>query len=291
MPLDFSQCHASFDIKPVWESSRSDKPFPIQPVPPQAPRRSSQPPQPCKNFWETGVKKPSVSKRLEESLEISTGQIGTSKSTLGSKLVGKTRKSRQTAKKAPESDDEYDPLAGFAFLTADEVLQGNERQHWQAAMDKEIKTLEEFGTWKLVDLPPGRKTIGCKWHLTRKVNADGSLGEYKARLVAKGYSQIEGVDYFETFAPVARIQSIRIILALANDLDLEVDQIDIKAAYLNGWMDEEIYMVQPLGYVNRRARRKACLLIRGLYGTKQAGNIWNKSLNGTMVKNLSLIHI
>jgi hypothetical protein len=183
-----------------------------------------------------------------------------------------------------DDEDGNDFFTGCAFLTVEEAMITDDWPHWQTAMDKEIRTLEEFGTWRLVDLPPGRKTIGCKWHLTRKVNADGSPGEYKARLVAKGYSQIEGVDYFETFAPVARIQSIRIILALANDLDLEVDQIDIKAAYLNGWMDEEIYMIQPPGYVSKRARRKACLLIRGLYGTKQAGNIWNKSLHATMEK-------
>jgi hypothetical protein len=230
-----------------------------------------------------------VSERLKQSLNASEGRVGKWRSP-PKQSGGSQRTTRHGTKhvQEPESDSsdaDDDLLVGAALLTVDEAMQSNDWDHWQEAMDKEIKTLEDFGTWRLVDLPPGRKTIGCKWHLTRKVNADGSPGEFKARLVAKGYSQIEGVDYFETFAPVARIQSIRITLALANELDLDVDQIDIKAAYLNGWMDEEIYMVQPPGYVNRRARRKACLLIRGLYGTKQAGNIWNKSLNGTMEKN------
>jgi hypothetical protein len=279
----------------------------VEETPPRAPRRSSRTRQPPKRFWETAKQKIPIGDRLRESLQPDPPEIpGTSQRfqesiTQTGGRVGTWRSPPQRSRgslRAPhpgnddvpgnndddDSSEEHDLFAGAVFLTVDEAMGSDDWKHWQAAMDKEIKTLEDFGTWKLVDLPEGRKTIGCKWHLTRKVNADGTPGEYKARLVAKGYSQIEGVDYFETFAPVARIQSIRIILALANEMDLEVDQIDIKAAYLNGWMDEEIYMIQPPGYVNKRAARKACLLIRGLYGTKQAGNIWNKSLDGTMTR-------
>jgi hypothetical protein len=264
---------AGDDSEDAGSTSTEERP----PSPPPVLRRSSRTPQPRKNYWETGVQKSTAPGPSREARTIGLRPR--------TQQGEKSRNAPPNANLTPAEPENDDPLVGFAFLTADEAMSGADREHWQDAMEREIKTLQEFGTWELVELPPGRKMIGCKWHLTRKVNADGSQGEYKARLVAKGYSQIEGVDYFETFAPVARIQSIRILLALSNDLDLEVDQIDIKAAYLNGWMDEEIYMTQPPGYVDRKARQKACRLIRGLYGTKQAGNIWNKSLNTTMVKN------
>jgi hypothetical protein len=173
-------------------------------------------------------------------------------------------------------------IANFVYLTHHEALSSLDGMEWKKAMDKEMKTLNEFGTWKKVKLPAGSKQIGCKWIFVRKLNSDGSLGEYKARLTAKGYSQVEGKDFLETFAPVARIQTIRIILVLATEYDWEIFQIDIKAAYLNGWMEEEIYMDQPPEYDDHDG--KVCQLIRGLYGTKQAGNIWNKSLNKTLLK-------
>jgi Reverse transcriptase (RNA-dependent DNA polymerase) len=168
----------------------------------------------------------------------------------------------------------------FCWMTHEDYLRTDKAKHWREAMDKEMSTLMEFGTWKLVDLPPGRKTIGCKWHLVQKTNDDGTKGEYKARLVAKGYKQIEGIDFFDTFAPVARIQGIRLLMTIATDLGLDIRHLDIKAAYLNGYMEELIFMEQPPGYESGDG--KVCQLIRGLYGTKQAGRIWNKDLHKTL---------
>jgi hypothetical protein len=170
----------------------------------------------------------------------------------------------------------------YAFLTYEEAIRNEDQQEWRSAMIEEIEMLKKYETWELVDLPPGRKRIGCKWHLVRKKNADGSDGKYKARLVAKGYTQIEGIDFNETFAPVARFNSIRTTLAIAVQLDLKIKQIDIRSAYLNGVMTEEIYMEQPKGYDDNSGR--VCLLKKGLYGTKQGGRIWNENLHQTLTE-------
>lgn len=124
--------------------------------------------------------------------------------------------------------------------------------------------------WDLVDLPEGRKSIGNKWVLKIKRKADGSVERYKARLVAKGFTQVEGVDYEETFSAVVRFASIRIILAMVASFDLELYQMDVKTAFLNGELDEEIYMDQPAGFVVEEEAHKVCRLRRSIYGLKQA---------------------
>ena len=134
-----------------------------------------------------------------------------------------------------------------------------------------------MGTWKLEDLPKGRETVGCKWVFDIKHDHEGKISRYKARLVAQGYSQIPGMDYFETFAPVVRHDSLRAMLAIAAIQDLEIRQLDIKGAYLNGDLQEEIYMRQPEGFDDRSGR--VCRLYKTLYGLKQSGREWNRKLN------------
>ena len=129
-----------------------------------------------------------------------------------------------------------------------EARASSEWPEWEKAAKAELDMLSEKGTWKLVDLPSGRKAIGNRWVFTKKFDEKGNLSRYKARLVAQGFSQIPGQDYSETFSPVMRLDSLRTLVALAAMLDLEISQMDIKGAYLNGTLEEEIYMKQPEGY-------------------------------------------
>ncbi|KAL0298982.1 UNVERIFIED_CONTAM: Retrovirus-related Pol polyprotein from transposon TNT 1-94 [Sesamum radiatum] len=132
--------------------------------------------------------------------------------------------------------------------TYGEAMTSPNANEWITAMKEEMSSMARNNVWELVDLPTGRKTIGNKWVLKVKRKADGSIDKFKARLVAKGYTQKEGIDYEETFSPVVRFASVRLILAIVAHLDLELFQMDVKTAFLNGELDEEIYMDQPEGF-------------------------------------------
>ena len=120
---------------------------------------------------------------------------------------------------------------------------------WGQAMELEKKALHHNGTWELVPLPPNKKTVGCKWVFTVKFHPGGSVEWLKARLVAKGYTQTYGIDYDDTFSPVAKISSFRVLISLATNLDWPLFQLDVKNAFLHGDLCEEVYMEQPLGFV------------------------------------------
>jgi hypothetical protein len=152
-------------------------------------------------------------------------------------------------------------------------------KQWKEAADSEYRSLIETGTWELVELPPGRQTVSSKWIFKVKYNADGSVARLKARLVARGYSQEAGIDYVETFSPVAKYVSIRALLAIAVETGMSVHQMDVKTAFLNGVLDEEIYMDQPEGYVIAGKESLVCRLKKSLYGLKQAARCWNRTLD------------
>ena len=143
------------------------------------------------------------------------------------------------------------------------------------AMKAEIESLYSNQVWTLVDLPANIKPIGCKWVYKRKRGPDGRVETFKARLVAKGYTQKEGIDYEETFSPVAMLKSIRILLSIAAHLDYEIWQMDVKTAFLNGHLEEDIYMMQPDGFVANNQEQKVCKLQKSIYGLKQASRSWN----------------
>ena len=134
-----------------------------------------------------------------------------------------------------------------------------------------------MGTWKLVDKPAGAVPIANKWVFAKKRNKQGILTKYKARLIAKGCTQRPGHDYIETHLPVVCLETIRAILAIAPMRKLIIQQMDIKGAYLNGTLKECIYIHRPEGFADRTGR--VCLLIKTLYGLKQAGREWNIELD------------
>ena len=160
--------------------------------------------------------------------------------------------------------------------TIQEARSGDHAAEWKVATDLEYNSLIENKTWRLVELPPGRKVVGCKWVFKLKHSCDDTVERFKARLVAKGYTQKYGIDYDETFSPVVRFSSIRCLLAFAVQNDFLIHQMDVETAFLNGKLDEEIYMQQPEGYVKPGEEHLVCKLEKSLYGLKQSSRCWNK---------------
>ncbi|MCP3667284.1 MAG: hypothetical protein GY696_33120 [Gammaproteobacteria bacterium] len=163
--------------------------------------------------------------------------------------------------------------------TVKQALASENSDKWKEAMDSEYQSLLKNKTWSLEKLPEGRSTVGSKWCFKIKRDADGKIDRFKARLVAQGYSQEYGIDYAETFSPVARYTSVRMVLSLANQLDWEADQMDVQTAFLNGTLDEEIFMKQPVGYVEPGKEDFVCKLKKSLYGLKQASRCWNTAMD------------
>ena len=146
-----------------------------------------------------------------------------------------------------------------------EAMMDPDSEKWQSAMRSEIDSMDENQVWNLVDLPDGHRTIECKWIYKKKIDMDGNVHIYKARLVAKGFRQVQGVDYEETFSPVVMLKSIRIILAIAAYFDYEIWQMDVKTAFLNGNLAEDVYMMQPEGFFDPKNAGKVCKLRKSIY--------------------------
>ncbi|GJV18246.1 transposable element [Tanacetum coccineum] len=164
-----------------------------------------------------------------------------------------------------------------------EAITSKDSDMWIAAMGEEIESLHKNETWELVQLPERRKIVGCKWVFKMKTGLPGSdIVRFKARL--KGYNQKEGIDYNEIFSPVVRYTSIRVLLSLVAHHDLELEQLDVKTAFLHGDLEEEIYMSQPEGFVVQGKEDYVCKLRKSLYGLKQSPRQWYKRFDSFMVK-------
>jgi hypothetical protein len=156
----------------------------------------------------------------------------------------------------------------------EEAMKSEDAVKWKAATDDEMLAHSANGTWRLVDLPKDRRAIGCRWVFFKKDD-----GRYKARLVVQGFSQVEGVEYQETFSPVIRSESIKLLMAVAASQNKEVHQMDFTTAFLNGTIEGEIYMKQPVGYEDEANPDKVCRLVKSLYGLKQVPLCWNNEID------------
>ena len=153
--------------------------------------------------------------------------------------------------------------------TYEESLNNSESDQWLKAMKSKMDSMYTNQVWILVDPPEGIKPIGCKWIFKKKIDMEGKVITYKAKLMAKGYRQKQGVDYDKTFSLVAMLKSIRILLVIAGHYDYEIRKMDVKIAFLNGNLTEEMYITQPKGLISGSGN-KVCKLQRSIYGLKQA---------------------
>jgi hypothetical protein len=160
-----------------------------------------------------------------------------------------------------------------------DAMHSEDASKWEAAMQEEYGSFMANGMWELVPLSKDRKSVGCKWVFRTKRDASGHIVRHKARLVAKGYSQVEGVDFNETFAPMAKFTIIRCMLAIGATMDLEIHQMDVKTAFLNGELEEDIYMDQPQGFVQDGKKHFVCKLKRSLYELKQSPRAWYQHID------------
>ncbi|CAJ2640052.1 unnamed protein product [Trifolium pratense] len=155
--------------------------------------------------------------------------------------------------------------------------------NWRSAMHDEIDALHHNHTWSLVPRPPSANVVGSKWIFRTKMKEDGTIDRFKARLVAKGYTQIPGLDFGETFSPVVKAPTIRVVLSLALHFKWPLKQLDVKNAFLHGTLNERVYMEQPPGFVHSQYPNHVCLLHKSLYGLKQAPRAWFEKLYTCLV--------
>ncbi|CAJ2644109.1 unnamed protein product [Trifolium pratense] len=186
-------------------------------------------------------------------------------------------------RKCPISDDyviflqEHEDDIGLIEddpINFSQAMRSSNSLKWIDAMNDEMKSMTDNDVWDLIKLPEGKKPIGCKWIFKTKRDSKGNIERYKARLVAKGFTQKEGIDYKETFSPVSSKDSLRIIMALVAHFDLELHQMDVKTVFLNGNIEETIYMVQPENFVSGDPKSVVCKLKKSIYGLKQASRQW-----------------
>jgi Reverse transcriptase (RNA-dependent DNA polymerase) len=161
--------------------------------------------------------------------------------------------------------------------------QANKSPQWRTAMAEEINALAKNNTWTLVPLPPDKRVIWCKWVFKTKQNADGTIERHKARLVAKGFNQISGVDFEETYSPVVRPTTIRVTMSLALTFNWPIRQLDVSNVFLNGDLNERVYMNQPPGFIDPNNPDLVCLLHKSLYGLRQAPRAWFAKLSSTLL--------
>jgi hypothetical protein len=189
----------------------------------------------------------------------------------------------------------YRDMAHYAFIAAQDIIDATEpssyseaiscdnSSKWLIAMNDEFESLQRNSTWDLVELPAGKRPLKCKWIYKKDDISGVEPTRWKARLVVKGFEQRESIDFNEVFSPVVRHSSIRVMLAIVALFDLELEQLDVKTAFLHGDLDEEIYMTQPKGFFAPGQEHLVCHLKKSLYGLKQAPRQWYKRFDSFML--------
>jgi hypothetical protein len=174
------------------------------------------------------------------------------------------------------NDLDYEPK------TYEEAMNCINREHWIKAMNVEINRFHLNGTYSYVNLPANCKALPGKWVYRIKRDSSGNVSQYKARYVVKGFHQREGEDYGETFAPVMKYTSLRLILALAAIQNKKIQQFDVDSAFLNAKLEEDVYILQPTGFEKKGEEHKVCRLHKAVYGLKQAPHAWNGDIHNTL---------
>ena len=167
--------------------------------------------------------------------------------------------------------------------TFKQAMQSSEGPLWKEAMESELSSQQENGTWTLTPLPANKNCVSSKWVFTHKRDVHGKIIRHKARLVAVGTTQRYGVDYDDTFAPVVRWETIRLLLSIGLQNSWPVDQLDVTTAFLYGEIDYDIYMRQPPGFIDPKHPNYVCKLKKSIYGLKQSPRIWNETLTKAVV--------
>lgn len=229
-----------------------------------------------------------VSEDAEEIMSIAESTDSDDWASINEEEMLEVTKPVERAKRYPKRDRkprEYPDYVTYQASTqmeepqsVEEALSRDDKGLWSKAIKEELQALKKNNTWTLVKPPKLCNLVDSKWVFRIKEEAGGKK-RYKARLVARGFSQRRGIDYLETFSPVVRHSSLRTLIALAARLGLKIDQMDVKTAFLNGNLQEKVYMKQPDGFVERGKEDYVCLLQKSLYGLKQAPRAWNKKLH------------
>ena len=194
------------------------------------------------------------------------------------------------SERVTRAPDRYIPSLDYVMLTDcdepscfKEAMLREDKLKWEKAMQSEMDSLHKNSTWELVHLPAGKRILPCKWIYKKKITDSASKPRYKARLVAKGFKQQEGVDFEEIFSPVVKMTTLRCVLALVAQQDMELVQMDVKTAFLHGDLREDIYMQQPEGFEEKSKENMVCKLKKSLYGLKQAPREWYHKFHSFML--------
>jgi hypothetical protein len=223
---------------------------------------------------------------LEESIEPNVAHEEEQQQPNVEQVLEAPRRSQRTRRSAISNDYEVYETEEFQMgddpTSFEEAMRSDHSSKWLKAMEDEMKSMSTNKVWDLEIIPKGAKTVGCKWIYKTKYDSQGIIERFKARLVAKGFTQREGIDYNETFSSVSCKDSLRIIMALVAHYDLELHQMDVRTAFLNGDLEENVYMAQPKGFVVKGKENMGCRLKKSIYGLKQASRQWYLKFDRTI---------